>query len=297
MRGNIIGISILSLFIATAHADFESLQIQNFNADYKSPEGQASATIFDVPPVKKPQSEDEDLIQMRFFQRENDYVFEYQGEEFVWKNPPKDIYQVDSFKIEKFNMKSGGNKIELDLEKLDLISQKSQTYLRTLNGNCQENPGSTLPEEKVLDSCTTNASINFSLLYLKDSSLVEEREVQAPEKLLNLFGLVIKKSLFKQNPISQEAITSTTEIKNFALRVKDHNFNAQMQASIGISAKVTMEGVIEYNTGNKQLKIRLDKAKASFLNIKEKIFSSIEDAKSPQVEVKRPYIYVNLDTP
>ncbi len=259
-----------------ALADFDKVTVTNFNAQYKNPEGTATADLFEVPTAP---SQSPEAVQMRFFRRDNAFIFDMPGRgEVVWNNPPAEVFDVETFNVNAFNLRSAGNKVDLSLSSFDGNAKQGETRLRTAQASCTESSGPLTGQEKILDSCTTNSSVTVASIYMKD---LKENQL-------------IAQAIFGEEGQVGPLATETT-LKNLNISVRNHAFNMQVTASMGIQTVVKMDGQVFYESAEKRLKVRLDNAKAGFLGIKEQIFKSIEDAKQPGVTVARPYIYIKLE--
>ncbi len=267
---------IITVTQNVALADFDKVTITNFNAQYKYPEGSATAEVFDLPPAPPQYPES---VEMRFFRRESAFIFDMPGRgEVEWKNPPSEVFDVENFSVNGFNLKSAGNKADLSLGAFEGLAKKGETRVRTAQASCTENPSPLTGQEKILDSCTTNASATVANIYMKN------------QKQNQLIGAAIFGLDAEVDPTATE-----TTLKNLSINVRNHAFNLQVTASMGLQAVVKMDGQAHYLASEKRLRIRLDNAKAGFLNIKEQIFKSVEDGKQPNVSVVRPYIYIKLE--
>lgn len=81
-------------------------------------------------------------------------------------------------------------------------------------------------------------------------------------------------------------------LRNFDLLVRNKSFDLKVKADLDVSATVKAEGSFDYNP--QRIRIRIDKVKASFLNITNKVFNELEKIQSQNVVVSRPYVTITL---
>ena len=83
-----------------------------------------------------------------------------------------------------------------------------------------------------------------------------------------------------------------TTVESLQLNITNNKFKGSVKVNVGVSATVKFEGLVEYSKAEKKTSIRLDKAKASFLDVRGKIFDELEEAQSESFIVERPWIYI-----
>ena len=106
-------------------------------------------------------------------------------------------------------------------------------------------------------------------------------------------ALIVKEvlSLFGANK------ADTTEVKNLSLTLNRGDFELEAKANLSLSVTVKGDGKIEYLAPNSgfDMRIRVDKLKASFLSIKDKLFDELKKSEGPNLKVAPPYIYISFD--
>ena len=271
-------LSFFSLLPYESRADFNLIKIRNLNADYQAPSGTATADEFLVPLPTGPEQ-----IEMRFFKRDQSYIFVYADKEFVLKNPPSMLNDVENFTLSDINLVSEKSEFKVDLGRADIYAKESETHMRKLNGFCPEKFSSLGQDEKVIDSCTTNANVNLEFASFKDFSQNTKKEITV-NKLLT--------SLLPQNLIDSTN-SMNVEVSVAQIAVKNNAFQLSMTIAMEIRAQVRGSGMIWYLSKEKQIKIRLDVLKASILDVREQVFKEIEKSHNPKIVVQRPYIILN----
>lgn len=261
-----------------SYADFTFIKVSNFKAEYQTPAGVATADEFIMPVPSQEQ------VEMRFFKRGNSYVFIYQDKEYILKNPPAILNEVESFSISQFSLWSEKSTFKTELEKADIFAKNSETHLQKFSLSCPEKTSSLGNQDRVIDSCTTNSKIKLDFAHFKD---LESKESES-NSLQNFLAQVF----FDLKPNNSPSATDV-KITNLNASVSQNAFQLTMGISMDFSVNVKGSGIIWYLPKEKQIKIRLDVLKASILNVKERVFSAIEEQANPLVVVQRPYIIIN----
>ena len=151
----------------------------------------------------------------------------------------------------------------------------SRLSLNGLSGNCSLNrEHSDNYGLQLLDACLTNGSFSVSSLISNELSKVYNLLIDIP-------GLI---------GTNATAIT----MKNANFSVKKNSFTFKGKVNLGISANITIEGKSNYEIDENRVTIRIDKAKASFINIKKKLFEELEKSETETLRVESPYIYIYL---
>lgn len=90
---------------------------------------------------------------------------------------------------------------------------------------------------------------------------------------------------------------STTSLSNMELDFNRNAFTLEAKAKLSLTVTIKGEGAIEYMEASSpyDLRIRIDKFKASFLNIKDDLFNELKKSEGPNLKVAPPYIYVTFE--
>lgn len=116
--------------------------------------------------------------------------------------------------------------------------------------------------------------------------------------------IVLYKSCFEKGHVtlskydSTPAVGEKTNLSNIVFNSVNGVFKASLKGKFGgMSAKVKISGEVDYLPAVNEIRVKINKAKASFLSVKAKLFKSIEAGRNPTVRVERPYIYFELTAP
>lgn len=141
--------------------------------------------------------------------------------------------------------------------------------LSNLNMNCKTPKAGLRP----LENCLQNGSINIANFQMDQANSLS----------------------FALNAIS---VTGTdASFKNLELVLKNGNFNLELKATMSVTVTIKGDGHIEYlpSGGDFDLRVRIDKLKASFLNIKDDLFKELKKNESDTLKVQAPYIYIAFE--
>ena len=256
---------IAMAFLGTvgAYADFTSVRVKNFTGSYDQPEGRATATELIIP------SENKELIEITVQGDESGYHLTFGDSEYHFENPSSMINDIYTGKWKEVNFVTQGRKLNASIESFSSTVQYSDTVLNSFAAACNEKRSFENYGHQIMDACLSNA--NFSIGYFKTNST---------RKILNIFEDL------------PGVRASTTIIQNGKINISNGKFKMEAKIDVGMSAKVKIEGTTEFQDTKNRVAIRIDKAKASFINIKNKIFEELEKSQSDTLKVERPYIYI-----
>jgi hypothetical protein len=260
----LIGVATLLCALAT-NADLTTVKITDFTGSYKKPDGRATATQLVIPTSEKSK------IEITVEGIENGYLLKYGENEFEFKNPPKMINNIHSGNWKGVNFVTQGNTLNAKIDSLYSIVEDSDTNLSGFSAKCNEAREFESYGHQLLDACLTNST--FTINYLKTES---------SRKVLNILEDI------------PGARASTTIVKNGSININSNSFKINAKIDIGMSAKVKIEGTSEFQVDKNRVAIRIDKAKASFMNIRNKIFTELKKSENETLKVQKPYIYLLL---
>lgn len=275
MKNLIFGFIALITITTESHAF--KVEIQDLAGEYISPKGSASAKkfilegfdflLFDA--EKKP-------VEISFEKINQSIDIKFEGQSYLWQDPPKILLEANSVKLESINAKTYRQVIQSSAKKMEFNSKKDYFRLDRFTLFCQ-NPGRTAPEPSdfVINACTTQAKINIQALRYQDKT--------GENILTKLLQKIIPES---------ENETNDLNINSLNIKVNKHQFTFVTSAAYKIRTKISAKGATWYDMKTKILKIRLDQVKVSFFNITGKVFSELAKNQNENLTVKRPYIYI-----
>lgn len=177
-----------------------------------------------------------------------------QSEEFTWENPPLFIDELNTLSWQGIHLNSNQNHFSLQVPHFSGNSENASFSTSNLNLNCK------------------HAGNNYGNL---TSELLD--------------ACLNNNANFNTSSISFSNARGTTLNKlNFDIRQNKLNF------SVNVGVTVKGDGQIWYEHENKVIKIKIDKAKAGFLNVRGKLFSELKALESNKIHVQEPWIEIEL---
>jgi hypothetical protein len=249
--------------LVSTYADFTTVKVKNFTGSYTQPDGRATASELIIPSSNKGQ------IEITVQGDENGYHLTYGENEYYFENPPAIINDIYKGTWKDVNYVTQGSKLNASIESFSSAVQYSDTILRSFKASCNENRSFENYGHQLIDGCLTNA--NLGIGYFKTTST---------RKILNIFEDL------------PGVRASTTVVQDGSINISNGKFKMTAKVDIGMSAKVKIEGTTKFDVSKNRVAIRIDKAKASFINIKNKIFEELKKSESDTLKVQKPYIYI-----
>ncbi|OUR98741.1 hypothetical protein A9Q84_04830 [Halobacteriovorax marinus] len=262
-------ITLMTLIcMAPTMADFKTVKVSGFTGSYDKPDGSATATELVIPSAKNTQ------IEIKLTGIENGYLLTYGDQEFTFENPPAFINDLQDGTWSNVNYSTIGKNLSSSINSLYTNLDDSSMSLNNFSLQCSESRFFENYGIQIIDGCLKNGKIQ--LKYLKSTT---------SRKILNILDEV---------PEFLGVYANDTIVKDAKLTINNHKFSFVGKIQMGMSAKVKISGHSEYQKENNRIAIRIDKAKASFINIKNKIFEELKKSESDTMKVKKPYIYLLL---
>lgn len=262
-------LSVMVIATTSSFADFKNVEVLNFTGNYKKPDGSATASRLTIPESITSK------INIELKGVDDGYLLEYGDSEFHFKNPPSFINDIETASWKDINYTTNSSKMTASLNTFNSEVAGSRMNLKKFSGHCSLNRDhSGQYGLQLLDACLTNS--NFSISYLLSSKLSQVYNV-----LIDIPGI--------------EGMTaSEVTLENAVLSVKRNSFNFKGRVNMGMSANIKIEGKTNFETDKSRVSIKIDKAKASFINIKNKLFQELEKSETEVLKVENPYIYIYL---
>ena len=250
MKQILMGLCLVATFFSFSSAalgqDYD-LEVTDFEGAYASPEGSGSGQFM---------GDDFELTLAK--QDDGSFVAGIFGGEFVLAEPPQllvDLQTLDWFGI---SLGIGEEFLYANIASVDAVLPKADYHLKGLRLKCGvvQTDDELDMMKAIINSCLTGGTLDASQITL--NSEVEELAEDSVHSLVA--GL-----------LSSINETKKTEFKSLDLDIVDHKFKLKVKADVGMKATIKAEGTTNYNIELERIELRLDKAKASFFNIKEKI--------------------------
>lgn len=223
-----------------AFAQVPQIEIENFQANYVQPNGSGSANTFVYEGLDYGNSFEVDL-------QAGELVLSTEQDEFRLSSLPSQVSDWKSLNIEKVDLKSNSNFIELRSERIEYTDiEDKEGYISKISIDCENQSKGIL--ESVLDMCL-NQKMTFYVPFIGGVSL-----------------------------------------NNINIWTDKNKLNFSLKNGVWIKGY----GTIFYEEANKLIRVRIDKAKAGFLNVTGRVFSELKGLENDYVKVNRPWVEISL---
>jgi hypothetical protein len=261
------------LFVLSSFA-LESSHISDFSGAYEQDQGTAHAGVWNLPGEPSQSN-----VSFEVYKESTQFRLISGAEEYIFEDAPQFLLDLEKVNWSNLSAKTGGNKVELGLDNLQGKGQGQNLSLELVSGDCSGSGSENDFVKALIESCSSNGRLKFKKL-----STVSSFRGQG-NALIKFFEAIL-------NGGSRRTRGSSVTLENFDLKVKNKSFDLKVKARLDISATIKAEGSFQY--GQDQVKIRIDKVKASFLNITGKVFDELEKLQNENIVVSRPYVTILL---
>ena len=261
----LVAFSAIPLFAAVLLSD---VKISNFYGTYVEPIGKGRAKEF-VKSSNFLKGIDVEIMKID----QHVLKVQYDNEEVIFEDLPKDIFEMKELDWSDFNLNHTRQSFALSLTELKGKSTQSIAHMKGLKVNCLvTNRNRNNEYDALIKGCIKQGSIDLASFTNNN-----------PRKD-NILSIFFYHSL-------QYPLASQVKVSNLKLTTSSNNFKLTGKVSTSISAKIKASGKVWFNTKNRELKLKLESAKAGIISIKNQIFKELEASEDPKLRVQRPYIY------
>tara|TARA_R110000868_G_scaffold86182_3_gene241722 strand:+ start:6130 stop:6921 length:792 start_codon:yes stop_codon:yes gene_type:complete len=242
----------------------DQFNITGFSGEYNAPNGSGSADTFSIPAQSKRR------IDITLEAMGEGYILSTPDETWEWAEPAAWVKDLKTATWSGVDLVVTDQSQRTAIGSLVGLHEDKRINVEGLSAQCSG-------ASDLIQSCL-NGSASIRLSKLNYQSALRSDQFQA-----------ILDALTRALDITGRG---DTEVKSLKLDISNNKFKGEVSVSIGISATVKFEGLVSYDANEKKTSIRLDKAKASFLDVRGKIFDELEEAQSETFIVQRPWIYI-----
>jgi len=266
----------------TANADFKNIRISNFQGQYLSPEGTGRADYFSIPTVSNlhapPYSE------IKIFKGNDNFQLSVNEQDYLWEDAPASLLEMQSLNWSNINFNTVPKKISLSIQSLEGATESKRLSLSRASASCSHTGNSHEGfVEDLLESCLNGkARLRITSFNNEDKS-----------DFFNKSELT--KFIHVLQGINDKAPSIQQEIEDVEIDISNHSFEARLKTKVVINATIKAEGKTYFDSDEQVARIRIDKVKASFFNITDKVFEELEKNQGTNLRVERPWVYVSLE--
>lgn len=240
------------------------LSITGFSGQYDAPNGQGTATQFSLP------AQDKELISISVEARGEGYVLTTPEGEWEWSEPSDWVKDLKTASWSNVDVVVGATSQRAAIGSLDGVHEDKRIVIHNLDASCSG-------AAELIESC------------LNGTGSIRLRKVQYVSALRHDTFSDILRALTRALELPTRSDTTVEDLK---LDIRSNKFKGEVSIDAGISATVKFEGLVSYSKVEGKTSIRLDKAKALFLDVRGKIFDELEKIQSDTLVVERPWIHI-----
>lgn len=275
-----VGLTVLLFTTAlTANADFKNINVMNFKGHYTSPQGSGQALKFSIP--KSTQSNTPLYSEIKIFKGNDNFQLSVDQQDYLWEDVPEMLLEIQSAKWSDIDFKSAAKKVSLSARSLDGVTQDKEMSLSRATASCTHTGEShTSFLDNLLESC-----LNGTARVRANSFNNEDKSGFLDQAALTQFIHVLQ----GQN---DKAPSAQQELKNIKLDVKNNSFEARLKTKVVFNTTIKAKGRSYFDSSEQRVRIRIDKVKAGFLNITDKVFTKLRQMQGPKLKVEHPWVII-----
>ncbi|PIP90494.1 MAG: hypothetical protein COW01_10340 [Bdellovibrionales bacterium CG12_big_fil_rev_8_21_14_0_65_38_15] len=241
-----------------------TLNVTGFSGSYEAPNGSGVADNFEVPFKNK-------QVQITIEAAGEGYVLTAGDNQWEWANPSDWVKDLKTAEWSGVDVVVGATSQRAAIGNLTGVHEDKLITIEGLSAQCSG-------AAELIESCL-NGDGSVSL-----SKLVYQSALRS-DQLSSIIRAIVK-------ALELSGRGDDTTVESLQLNISNNKFKGSVKVNVGVSATVKFEGLVQYSKAEKKTSIRLDKAKASFLDVRGKIFDELEEAQSETFIVERPWIYI-----
>ncbi len=266
VKGLLISIiSLISLNLQATEPALPNGFIDTLNATYRSPSGSASANEVGIDGFgnyKNPK--------MTLLNENGLLVFKFEESQFELDISMFGITDAQNIDITTLNFHNDLENIFLSVEDIVARDEGFNTSLQSAYIDCKRKSKHEDITDDLLSACLTNSELKAHSGDFQNAT--------------NSFYSVF----------DNKALGDKITLDDLDIKVTENKLKASFKSNISKGVRVKIEGETHYDSEAKMIKIKIDKAKASFLNIKNTIFKELEQLDVEGLKVEKPYIYFSM---
>lgn len=261
-----LALMTLASSILATEATLPEGRIETLNADYVSPKGTGNAefiNIKDFGVFEKPALEVENYNGL--------LVFSVEDQTFELDLSLLGVTDAETINLRGLNFLNKDKTINLNLSNAHAKDIDLDTSLSRAAIDCTREDHHQDITDDLLSACLKNSRISA-----KD------------------FRFRSGESLF-ESLVEEKMLSDQMTLDDLSVSISNHKLKANFKSNLSKGVKVKIEGSTSYNLDERKIVIKIDKAKASFLNIKNKIFDELGKMQNEKIEVNKPFIHIYLE--
>lgn len=270
-------LTLLFFITPPVFAEFLQMDIQQFQGQYRAPSGEGSASRFQIPE----QLENAQNINLSIEKTETGYTLVTPSSRYDWGDVPDLLMDVNALRWNGVNVSGATKRFMTNFSSLFIERESSHMSLKSFLLDCQMTTQSHEDfVETLLESCINGVGTARLNEFQKNDKTIEGHQL-----MMNFLMAITPHEI---------APLSETKIEEINLKINRQSFEASLKTKVVINTTVKMSGAVFYEQDKSQIRLRLDKAKAGFLNVHSQIFEQLEKAQSEKLIVQKPWVTIIL---
>lgn len=277
-----LGIIVLALMMSSM-SWAETIQTRNLNFNYVEGKGQGDFSLIQIEGWSR------EAKNFSLERTNNGYDINIEGEEIKVKNLPSLLSTVKTFQTKQLSLLVNSQVYQTGWSLFKYATSNEDLSIRGLNLNCPNsspNPDNGMGD-RFFDSCMRNGTGRFTQLDSNSYSFYFDKENSVAYTFFTILQRVVQGRFASPT-------NSSTQVKNFKVNISNHSMKMELKMKGTFGATIKIEGRSSYDMDRQEIVLRIDKAKAGWFNIRNKLFDELSKTPSPAMRVKKPYIYLVL---
>jgi hypothetical protein len=270
----------LYFFTTPVVAELSNINIENFRGEFISPSGSGIAQRFEVP--NSSQSNQLKNVQILIEKTESGYTLRSPDNFYQWEDAPSLLMDLELANWNGITVKSQARRFETSATSLVIQRQKNQLSFRNFLVDCR---------------LSSNAHDDFTKTLLEaclnGQSLAKLRSFQKVDKSFE--GSSLLNDLLMAVTNVEIAPLSETTVENIDLKINRQAFEASLSTKVVFNTTVKVNGMVYYENDQNRIRLRLDRARAGFINVLSQVFEQLEKNQSAKLIVQRPWVTIILE--
>lgn len=271
MKYMIFTMGLLFFFSSFANS-FEPILVQQFSGSYDGLQGSATAKTWQMPGSNILKN-----VSFQVYRETDQFRLISGGDEQVFDDVPAFLLNLKNARWNEFSVDTSGDIFNVALGVLEGEDHGQKLKLASLEANCNGSLSETDFFKQLIESCTQSG-------FLKFRELITTQLSRSGSAWRDFWRSILLKR--------QKANINEVILEDLDLKISKGSFNVKIKADVDVRVTVKANGTIDYR--NDEIVVKLDKVKASFLTITDKVFDELEKIQSPNIVVNRPFITISL---
>lgn len=263
---------LIMLFVSSAWAKLETIQIKNLDLQYLAPygSGELEKLSLGISLVEAPR------YPVEIFRRDNSFEITSPFVTFEWLRPYPFVHNMKEISVKTFFLLLGEKEHHMKGENLVLTMENGlNLVLNQFDFNCAGPSVFLDPIERIKEDCIQNLS-------------AQAKKIELP------FDIV--KSVSNAMP-DEDTDALDMPADDFSLSIDKGQFSGSLKIKILFKAYLKFRGFIHHDLPSGTTAIRMDSVKFGVLPVTSIVFKVLkEQIKDPRIKIDPPWIRISQET-